>query len=65
MIWNILVPDDKMHKILAVFGTLSFALFTISLIHTMSDMLNYSTIVVMLGAWGIFTVWDQLLQYDK
>ena len=62
MIRNLLVPDYHIQDILAIIGVLSF---TIMIQQLMAEERNYAqSIVVAAGAWGIFTVWEQITTHD-
>ena len=57
-----LVPGDQIQDILAIIGVLSF---TIMMQQLMAEECNYAQpIVVAAGAWGIFTVWEQITAHD-
>ena len=62
MIRNVLVPDYQIQDILAILGVLSF---TILMQQLLAEECNYAQpIIVAAGAWGIFTVWEQITVHD-
>ena len=56
MIRNLLIPDYRLHNILAIIGTLSFTLLILRLL--LEEVQYTPAIVIATGAWGIFTVWE-------
>ena len=62
MIRNLLIPDYRLHNILAIIGTLSF---TLLILHLLLEEAQYTpAIVIATGVWGIFTVWEQITVHD-
>ena len=62
MIRNLLIPDYCIHEILSIIGILAFTLFIQQL---MAPTGKYSqSMVVATGAWGIFTVWEQISAHE-
>ena len=62
MIRNLLIPDYKIHNILAIIGVIAFTLLIQQLL---MDEDTYSPeIVVVTGAWGIFTVSEQITAHE-
>ena len=62
MIRNILIPNYGLYDILAIMGALSF---TLLILHLLLEEVQYTpAIVIEMGAWEIFTVWDQITVHD-
>ena len=62
MIRNLLIHDYRVYNILNIIGTLSF---TLLIFHLLLDEAQYkSAIAIATEAWGICTVWKQIIAHD-
>ena len=62
MIRNLLIPDYRLQDILSIIGALAFTLMIFQLLSAEEDY--NQTLIIATGAWGTFTVWEQLTTHD-
>lgn len=62
MIRNLLIPNFRVYDVLAIIGVVAFILLIQELIREASTY--FPAIVVVIGSWGIFTLWEQLPAHD-
>lgn len=58
MIRNLLIPDYRIHDILASIGVLTLTLLVQQL--TVVYEVYIPSLIIMTDAWGMFTIWEQL-----
>lgn len=62
MIRTLLIPDYKIHDILAI---IRFWALTLLIQHfTATEEVYTPSLVIVIGTWGIFTVWEQLTAHE-
>ena len=57
-----LLPDYRLQDILSIIGALAFTLMIFQLLSAEEDY--NQTLIIATGAWGTFTVWEQLTTHD-
>lgn len=62
MIQNLIIPDYRVHNILAIIGAMAFTLLILQLLT--GDGIYTPELVIATGFWGIFTVWEQVMVHD-
>ena len=63
MIRNLLIPNYRINKILAIIGTFAFTLLIIQL--TTEEENHSLAMITVPGVWGIFTVWERPMEHDE